>query len=579
MRAILILLLLLSIHSASAAPAELPHGAIVSGNVVIVAGELIQDGETNATQPWVVDQIAGASGVVAQATAARFARITQPVLEHSLNMTGTWYDAGGGISTNAEGWSMSGVILTNGTALYPTNDLSMWIQSPPTTNGAAMIHVDIAAALNTYVWLVEATNDVLQGELVADGFLQNEGSLDVLLAIADPVALKLQFDKFVLPDAVSNYTAISSFEVYGWSAPEYIGATNNYQGMTLLVSEASDHRSPPTWGQVTAAIHAVRISMTSADWSGHAAISPVNLSGQPLRWDAEYSSYTETGALVIAWQNNPIIRMIAGAYLPVATSEIVSASISDSNITLGVLASTGWRPFPEWSTNTITWTRLTTNQFVSTYPLQSNGLYQLTFAAVATDAWYRVWSTNEAGGSVTGSVDILSENLTHRGVRVATVADLPDAFGSAVTTTNPVTFSNASVIIIGSDSNATLRLGAIGETNAPSRPIRFFARDGSGVDVEGRFQFAADGRLSIVVGGVAHEVFSAQHNSFLSIPAFQAWNTNAIKHYIGAPATATSAPPVGVTHAIRSAGTNVYPWLPDLGRWGHIGVSTNGGGL
>lgn len=416
------------LSTARAAPTVLHNGLLVTGDVVVADGRIIENGETNATQPWVVSQINDSTGAVAQATAGRFARITVPVEAFALDLSATWYDTGAGAWTNEAGWETTVEPLSNG--IYWSSSAfseDSYLRSPVVTGGLARVTATIATQHWAHAWYLTDYdgNDYL-------GLVNAGESIDQAMDSQVSGRATIYFDQYPHVDGYTNMVLLSSMTVWTWSTPEYVGTTNDHRAQRILIRDASMPDEPVTLRQLSNTVHAIRIGSADA-WSAHPAIEPVHLDGRPIHWDNAYSTMTSTGALVFAWHGNPIMTMIAGSYLASTNPQIAGASLVDTTVTLAVVAATGWRPYPEWSTDTVTWTRLATNQFFSSYPAQSNGAYTISFVVpTLTTAYYRVWSTNESGGSITGTVDILSENLLHRGQPVARVSDLL-GFGAVVT--------------------------------------------------------------------------------------------------------------------------------------------------
>lgn len=564
MRAILTLLLVAVAASvALAAPTVLQHGVVVSGSVSVVGGPIVENGETNATRPWVAGQIQGATGLVEQAFASRFVRSTTPYVWQTLNPTGAWYSIGGGRWTNNDGWTLTGTPWTNGIRLASNNDS---LAPPVPTNGIARVQLQIGTSSLAVAW--SSTDHVAQYDgapvVSSDHMLPAASADDYLVA----------FDFIPAPD-IDAFIVITGATIWAWSVDEYVGTTNELQGTILRVRDAMSETEPAAWGQVTERVHSAVSAISAADWATHPASADIAVNERRIRLDSQYSMIATDGVAEVQWQRQPVLRISGGSIASTGAASIVSLSATETTVTLVVASTAGWQPFPEWSTNAETWARLATNEFSSSWPTLSNGVYTLRVAPPATDAWYRVYSTNVSGNTIGGTVEVYSAVMLLRGHQVATLADVSNAVAlvnaagwSAHVATQTVVLAagaRGTGVVVSADTRG-------GTNSASSQRLMFERTDSSGVVSRAGLVFGAgatgvqlvrpDGQVS-----TPWDSLSLTPSLYQSVSAAQADRTNFWRLAASLPASNTAPGSVGqwwphttggVTYILECVRPNVW---------------------
>jgi len=289
----------------------------------------------------------------------------------SETFDGDWTLSSSNVWTNAAGWTASGPgidIATPGEVFM--NASGDCLISPKTTNGYAYSVLDNYEFWGASLGVYTSTNGT-------DWTYGAAGSENVFVKYCFGGGWPPAFE------SAPPYVELYSVLLYGFEVPEQYGETNSFLGRSVLVGEAQVDNNPVTLRQFNAGI----VASHAQKWSDYPALKDVELNGNRLMWDDNY--YTQgvatnesgVGVLSIGWNRNPILQVMGGQ-TDFVNPYITQFSVGATTTTLRVLGSTGWRPYPEYTTNLladpIVWTRMETNEFTSTYPTLSDGQYQTT---------------------------------------------------------------------------------------------------------------------------------------------------------------------------------------------------------
>lgn len=316
------------------------------------------------------------------------ALVNPPVQLYDVSFS-DWGTADGITWTNATGWTSTAVV-TNGVCDLTANSLlSPWI----TGRGLEAVSVTWSNLVSLEGVTEYTTNDSDWAELAAVSDIRfNEAGY------------RLRFTAVAsVPGFGDTVAQLARVIVWGHQFPERIGSTNDYAGITMLVDDPSGLRDAVNLHTLDNRIAAVQIiADTPVNWSLHPAIQPVDFAGKPLILDPRYTLAVSNDVLSLTFGSQAIWEITGGGTV---TPRIVSFTVDgNTNVTIGVVGSTGWMPYPEWSVMGASnvWIRIPTNNFTSTYPNLTNGIYTLSFAAATNvAAFYRVVAVNVDGATNT----------------------------------------------------------------------------------------------------------------------------------------------------------------------------------
>jgi len=194
----------------------------------------------------------------------------------------------------------------------------------------------------------------------------------------------------------------SNIVLYGYSPNRTSGDLDLF-GRVLLVDDATNARSPVTYGQWTNA------QPDLAAWSQYPATATVELDRNPLHWSDKWQSWITTGTNTTTLNIGPY----GDTLLSLAANDVTDTNTSGALLILG-LTQSGTNLLLQVSTTNViaalvpqeasptngfptNWTDMA--GYTSTYPFATNGAYTITFGVpTAPPMLYRVRS---ASGSQT----------------------------------------------------------------------------------------------------------------------------------------------------------------------------------
>lgn len=297
-----------------------------------------------------------------------------------------WGTADGVTWTNATGWTSTAVV-TNGVCNLETNSLlSPWIIG----KGLEAISVTWSNLLVLTGEVEYSTNDV--------DWVSLTPLTDLRLSFS---GYRLRFTAIgTVPPLGSTAALLDRVMVWGHQYPDRIGKTNDFAGIVIRVDNPVGTRDAVNLQTLEARLAAYVMGGHSAEgWSQFPASNTVDLAGQTLKLDPRYSLSVLGDTVTLSMGGSTVLEMLGGN---TCTPRIVSFRVSGTNLTADVIGVTGWRPYPQWTTNLInaTWTSLATNQFTSTYPNITNGAFRLSWnAGTNTTEYWRIMAEDETGGT------------------------------------------------------------------------------------------------------------------------------------------------------------------------------------
>jgi len=315
------------------------------------------------------------------------ALVNPPILIYDETFSG-WGTADGITWTNAGGWTSTAVV-TNGTCNLANNSL---LSPLITWRGIAGISETWASLVSLQGVVEYTTNDADWVQLT---------TLSDLRISANGYRLRFTAETTV-PGFGTNTALLDRVMIWGHQFPARIGATNDFAGVVTEVDDPIGNRDAVNLQTLDNRIAAVMVSALSpSTWAAHQAIQAVNLAGQALNLDPRYTLAVSNDTLSLTFGGQPVWDVIGGG---VVYPQITYFALTGTQATLRVTGSSGWRPYPQWTSDAgfTNWMTLTTNQFSSSYPNLTNGQYTLSFPAVTNSpAFYRVSASNETGSTGT----------------------------------------------------------------------------------------------------------------------------------------------------------------------------------
>lgn len=338
------------------------------------------------------------------------ARVNQPVTIADLTFTtNTWWESATNVWTNATGWTVSGT-MTNGAIDCYTNALVSPLITGPGLRAVSVTWSNLYLLSELVEW---STNDTTWTEF--------EDKTDLTYTWPQ-YRLRIRAEYSTPPPGESPRAHLAAVTVQGHRNPDLIGQTNDHAGIVIRVDNPVGNRDAVNLQTLNTRLAGFVGGGGGSQWSSYPALSAVDLSGQSLAFDTRFLASVTNDTWSLTFAGAPLVEIFAGGSL---IPHIRYFSLSGTSCTLRVTGAVGWRPYPEWTTDLLvgSWTRLTTNEFTSTYPILSNGQYTLTFPLVTNSpAYYRATAVDETGGTngslmtVHGGLDV--ESLTVNGVPI-----------------------------------------------------------------------------------------------------------------------------------------------------------------
>lgn len=312
-------------------------------------------------------------------------RINPSVLLFDITFGG-WGTSDGVTWTNASGWTSTAEV-TNGVCNLKTNSLlSPWISG----SGLESVSLTWSNLLVMTAGVEYSTNDV-------DWIL-----LDGLTDLRIPaLGYRLRLTAIgSVPPLGETAALLSRVTVRGHQVPGRIGTTNDFAGIVIRVDNPAGNRDAVNLQTLETRLAAYVMGGHSAEgWSQFSASNTVDLAGQTLRFDPRYSLSVVGDTITMSMGGSTLLELYGGN---TCTPRIVSFRVTGTNLSADVVGAIGWRPYPQWTTNLITpnWTSLSTNQFSSTYPDITNGIFHLSWSSGTniTEFW-RIMAEDETGGT------------------------------------------------------------------------------------------------------------------------------------------------------------------------------------
>lgn len=311
------------------------------------------------------------------------ARVNPAVLLFDESFVG-WGTADGVTWTNSTGWASTAVV-TNGVCNLATNSLlSPWI----TGRGLEAINVTWSNLVLLSPIVEYSTNDV--------DWLTLSDLEDLRIA---SLGCRLRFTAIGSAPPLSTPAALlDRVMIWGHQFPGRIGTTNDFAGLVLRVDNPLGSRDAVNLQTLEARLSAYVMGGHSAEgWSQFQASNTVNLAGYPLQLDTRYALSVVGDAVTLSLGGTTLFEIVGGN---TCTPRIVSFRISGTNLSADVVGVTGWRPYPQWTTSLISpsWTSLATNQFSSTFPNITNGMFRINWnTGTNTTEYWRILADDETG--------------------------------------------------------------------------------------------------------------------------------------------------------------------------------------
>jgi hypothetical protein len=225
-----------------------------------------------------------------------------------------------------------------------------------------------------------------------------------------------------LPGETNSHALLNSVRIDGHQIPGRSGATNDFHGIVIRVDNPVGSRDAVNLQTLEGRLAAyVPGTASGSSWSTFPASNVVDFAGYGLQLDPRYLLSISGDTVSLTFGGAPVLELTGSA---TSTPRIVSFHVAGSNLSAAVVGAIGWRPYPQWCTNLVSgsWASLATNQFNSTYPAVTNGLFSLSWDSLgyATEYW-RIIALDETGGSngiglATFHVPVAVPSLTVNGV-------------------------------------------------------------------------------------------------------------------------------------------------------------------
>jgi hypothetical protein len=204
----------------------------------------------------------------------------------------------------------------------------------------------------------------------------------------------------VPPGETNSHALLNSVRVEGHQIPGRLGATNDFYGVVIRVDNPVGTRDAVNLQTLNSRLAAyVPGTASGSSWSEYAASNIVDFAGYGLQLDPRYLLAISGDTVILTFGGAPVLELTGSA---TSTPRIVNFAVAGTNLSAAVVGAIGWRPYPQWSTNLVSgsWTSLATNEFSSTYPAVTNGLFSLSWNSLgyATEFW-RISTVDETGGS------------------------------------------------------------------------------------------------------------------------------------------------------------------------------------
>jgi microcystin-dependent protein len=315
-----------------------------------------------------------------------FSQVNPAVLLYDESFDG-WGTLDGSTWTNSSGWTSTAEV-TNGICNLATQSLlSPWI----TGRGIEAITVtwsNLAFFTSTVNY---STNDVDWIALTA---------LADLRIAATGYRLRFTAVSSLPPPGSDPIALLDRLVIWGHRFPTRIGGTNDFAGIVFRVDNPVGNRDAVNLQTLESRLSAYIMGGHSAEgWSQFSASNDVDLAGHALKLDPRYTLSVVGDAVTLSMGGSTVFEIVGAN---TCTPRIVSFQVSGTNRTADVIGVTGWRPYPQWSTNLTdgSWTTLTTNQFTSTFPDITNGAFRLTWSSGESPfEYWRIFAVDETGGT------------------------------------------------------------------------------------------------------------------------------------------------------------------------------------
>lgn len=371
----------------TASVAQVAANLVTASNVAVSAMSTGQAAQVSA-------DAAMSTGMAAQATAnASVATGTA----HSATLL-TKADLGGRVATTNYSVTVTGGTWDGSTAVLTSSGV-VTIAAAQAVAGWGYAYLDSGAMGRVdQHWSGSAWETNAAGDLYADGITT------VRVSAASGGAPQIE--------GGSNSLTISNLAVYAWQRAT-AGRTNDLGGTVVLVDAPADARSPATKSYVDAGLAGKAANASGwAQYDANGQPTPsggVDLKGKALYLSSAYSILSLSSDGHFALQHNG--RDVLSVTMSAMGCAISNAVIADT-ITLGVdtngVASAPW---PEYAADLMSgeWTAI--SNYTSTYPGETNGLYEITFTNSWTGGYFRVMQTGTNASELVSAVTFVAPDL------------------------------------------------------------------------------------------------------------------------------------------------------------------------
>lgn len=331
---------------------------------------------------------------------------------------GAWLAANG--SAPEQGYAVRSVVATNpviATNILVFDDMSDTVIELP-TNGIAYVTIesDISANSANLFW--------------GDGFVSiPPGTSTVYIGSAIATNLIVSYTlglPALVPVDITN--TISKISIFQYLNPLSFGQTNDQRLTTVLVKDATLQNEPVTKGTFDSVVGAIRVDQ----WSQSPAVTALDINGNEIRFGNNFEAIATTNAFTFSYRGLPFMRFLSGTSSDIGTGStyLVSARVTSTTITLGVYASPGYIPRPQYGTEVTNWFDILS--YVSSYPTNDYGVYTISFDTPATNQvlFFRPTLDADPEYDSTSEMQITADQLTLLGRRMV----INDTNGSSVIT-------------------------------------------------------------------------------------------------------------------------------------------------
>lgn len=356
--------------------------------VIFVVNPLSSPASTNVTPATGGAVPMSATSLVIRAAVLEsnaLARVNPPILVASPVLTNITTLTNAGWSTDGS-VTAAGLVLTNGASLL----------SPALGSGLSAIEISKTNSYFSHLnqWSTNQTD-----------WTTLSGTNQMVYAWTQWWFRIVCTNSAVIPPGESGYLRLNSLALRGHRRPDLIGFTNDHAGIVVRVDNPVGTRDAVNLQTLESRLAAyVPGGSSGSSWSLYQASNTVNLAGYALQLDPRYVLSVSGDTVSLTFGGGPLLDLVGAS---TCTPRIVRFGVFGTNLSADVVGVTGWRPYPQWSTDLVAgaWTTLATNKFTSTYPTLTNGLFSLDWNSLGyTTEYWRVTAIDETGGTNTAGL-------------------------------------------------------------------------------------------------------------------------------------------------------------------------------